>query len=83
MTPVSPANGILWGVFETRPFWRVSDLWYLHRVLVIFAVVGSNIHWEWAPKHSFVPPSLGCMWLVGRVSGLRSFSGFSAPRARR
>jgi hypothetical protein len=36
MTPVSPANGILWGMFEMRPFWRLSDLRYLHQVLVIF-----------------------------------------------
>jgi hypothetical protein len=42
-----------------RPFWRLSDFWYLYQCLIIFAFVGSNIHWEWAPKHSFVPLLFG------------------------
>ena len=40
-----------------RPFWRLSDLWYLYQCLVIFAVIGSNIHWEWAPSACWSRPS--------------------------
>ncbi len=33
-------------------------MWYLLQSLIIFAVVASNIAWQWTPNH-YIPPLLG------------------------
>ena len=29
--------------------WRHNRMWFLFQSLMIFAVVASNIHWQWTP----------------------------------
>jgi hypothetical protein len=33
-------------------------MWYLLQGSIIFAIVASNIHWQWTPNH-YVPAVLG------------------------
>jgi hypothetical protein len=40
-------------------------MWYLLQSPIIFAVVGSNIHWHWTPN-SYIPALLG----IGLAYGL-------------
>jgi hypothetical protein len=37
---------------------------YLPQSLIMFAVVGSNVHWQWTPNH-YVPPLFGAILAYG------------------
>ena len=47
-------------------------MWYLLQGLTIFAVVASNIHWQWTPN-GYLASGLGILlaWLV--TQALRAF----------
>jgi hypothetical protein len=33
-------------------------MWWLIQALIVFAIVGSNIHWQWTPNH-YLPAIIG------------------------
>jgi hypothetical protein len=35
-------------------------MWFLFQGLIIFAVVGSNIHWQWTPN-PYIPAGAGIL----------------------
>jgi len=34
-------------------------MWFFLQGLIVFAVVGSNIHWHWTPKNHYLPSLIG------------------------
>ena len=55
-------------------------MWFVFQGLVIFAVVASNIHWQWTPN-GYLPSVLGVALafvlsrLIGWLWGLRNLRG--------
>jgi hypothetical protein len=47
---------------------RPTLMWFLFQGSIIFAVVASNIHWQWTPN-GYLPAILGAAlaWLLTRL----------------
>lgn len=57
-------------------------MWRLLQSLIVFAVVGSNIHWEWTPNH-YLPAILGFVLALIVTAGFNELRDLRAQRAAR
>jgi hypothetical protein len=49
--------------------WRPNRMWFLFQSLIIFAVVASNIHWQWTPN-GYLAGLIGVGLAYGLSAGL-------------
>ena len=57
-------------------------MWFLFQSLIIFAVVASNIHWQWTPN-GYLASLIGVGLVYGLTAGLSGLWRLTESRLRR